>query len=89
MALSITHTFVSAVADGGNAALVQPSNWNAALTTTMATGKLVGRTTAGSGVFEEITPGADFTFASGALSLVVPAQTLGQITAVAAGWPLP
>ena len=29
---SVTHTFVSAVADGGDATLVRPSNWNAAHT---------------------------------------------------------
>ena len=28
MALAITHTFVSAVADSGDATLLQPSNWN-------------------------------------------------------------
>jgi hypothetical protein len=30
MALDIRHNFISAVADGGDASLVQPSNWNAA-----------------------------------------------------------
>lgn len=86
MAISITHTFVSGVADGGNVALVQPSNWNAALTTSMATGKLLGRTTAAAGVFEEITPGGDFTFTAGALALVNPALTLGQIIALTNCW---
>ena len=28
--MAITHTFVSAIADGGDTSLVQPSNWNAA-----------------------------------------------------------
>lgn len=54
MTLSITHPFVSAVSDGGNTALVQPSNWNAAHTITMATAKMLGRATAGSGTVEEI-----------------------------------
>ena len=27
--MAITHTFVSAIANGGDATLVQPSNWNA------------------------------------------------------------
>src|SRR3990167_4434577 len=34
MALSVTHPFVSAIADGGDATLVQPSNWNASHTLT-------------------------------------------------------
>ena len=29
MTQAITHTFVSGVADGGDASLVRPSNWNA------------------------------------------------------------
>lgn len=32
MAVTVTHPFVSLVADGGNTALVQPSNWNASHT---------------------------------------------------------
>jgi hypothetical protein len=32
MAISVTHTFVSAISDGGDSTLVQPSNWNAAHT---------------------------------------------------------
>lgn len=88
MAIAITHTFVSGIADGGNVALVQPSNWNAALTTSMATGKLLGRTTAAAGAFEEITPSADLTFSAGALGIAVPAMTLGQVLALAKGLPL-
>lgn len=54
MALLITHAFVSAKADGVDTTLIQPSNWNAALTTSMATGKVLGRATAGTGVIEEL-----------------------------------
>lgn len=86
MSVSVTHTFVSGKADGGDATLVQPSDWNAALTTAMATGKLLGRTTAATGAFEEITPSGDFTFTAGALSLVNPALTLGQIVALGNCW---
>lgn len=86
MAILITHTFVSAKADGGDATLVRPSNWNAALTTSMATGVLLGRTTAAAGAFEEITPSGDFTFTAGALALVNPALTLGQIIALTNMW---
>jgi hypothetical protein len=42
MALSVTHTFVSGVADGGDASLVQPSNWNATHTLTAALNKVLG-----------------------------------------------
>jgi len=34
MTVTVTHPFVSAVPDGGNANLVQPSNWNAGHTVT-------------------------------------------------------
>jgi hypothetical protein len=54
MAISIKHAFTSAKGDGGDATLVRPSNWNASHATLMATGQLLGRLTAGTGVFEEI-----------------------------------
>lgn len=54
MAISIKHAFQSAKGDGGDATLVRPSNWNADHATSMATGKLLGRLTAGTGAFEEI-----------------------------------
>lgn len=54
MAIEITHAFVSAKGDGGDATLIRPSNWNAAHATSMATGKLIGRTSPGAGAFEEI-----------------------------------
>lgn len=64
--MAIKHPFTSAKADGGDTTLVQPSNWNAdhtidAATITYAqiqnvsaTDKLLGRSTAGAGVVEEI-----------------------------------
>jgi microcystin-dependent protein len=54
MAIQIKHAFVSAKGDGGDATLVRPSNWNAAHSTSMASGQLIGRLTAGIGAFEEI-----------------------------------
>lgn len=54
MTIEITHAFVSAKGDGGDATLIRPSNWNAAHATSMATGKLIGRTSPGAGAFEEI-----------------------------------
>jgi hypothetical protein len=68
MAISIVHQFVSAKPDGVDSSLVQPSNWNAPHTIQMATARLIGRTTAGTGAAEEITVGSGLLFASGVLS---------------------
>lgn len=54
MTISIKHAFVSLKGDGGDATQVQPSYWNAAHSTSMASGNLIGRLTAGIGAFEEI-----------------------------------
>lgn len=54
MALSFKHTKHSAKADGVDATLVQPSDWNAEHTITMATAKVLGRATAGTGAVEEL-----------------------------------
>lgn len=55
MTLSLTHAFVSPIADEGDAGLVGPDEWNAGHTLTMATARLLGRTTAGTGAVEELT----------------------------------
>lgn len=68
MAISLKHTFQSAVADGGDTSLVQPSNWNAEHSLTMATNKLLGRSTAGTGSAEEISLGSGLTLSSGTLT---------------------
>lgn len=54
MAIQIKHAFTSAKGDGGDATLVRPSNWNATHTTSMASGNILGRMTAGAGSFEEL-----------------------------------
>ena len=54
MPLNINHAFVSAVADGADATLIRPSNWNASLSHTMATAKILGRTTTAVGAVEEL-----------------------------------
>lgn len=64
MALDVKHTFVSAKADGGDATLVQPSNWNASHTMTLATQRVVGRNTAGAGAAEEVTASQLFDWVS-------------------------
>jgi microcystin-dependent protein len=55
MAISNKHKFTSPKADGADTSLVRPSNWNDEHDLTMATGKVLGRTTAGDGAVEELT----------------------------------
>jgi hypothetical protein len=69
MTISLKHAFTSAKADGPDSTQVQPSNWNAEHTLTMATSRLVGRTTAGNGAAEEIAVGANLSLLGGTLNL--------------------
>lgn len=69
MVISLKHSFVSAKSDGTDSTLVQPSNWNAEHQLQMATARIIGRTTAGTGAAEEISVSANFAFASGSLDL--------------------
>jgi hypothetical protein len=69
MTLLINHTFVSAKSDGVDSTLVQPSAWNAPLSTSMSTGKVLGRTTSGVGPIEELTDLALTSLAIGGASL--------------------
>jgi len=68
MTISLKHNFQSAVSDEGDTSLVRPSNWNAEHDLTLATGKLVGRTTAGEGSAEEISVGTGLSLSAGTLS---------------------
>lgn len=54
MAVTIKHDFVSLKGDGSDLTQVQPSNWNANHVLTQASGKVLGRVTAGVGATEEI-----------------------------------
>lgn len=62
MTLSLKHTFVSPVSDNADPNQVQPSHWNGEHTFTMATARMLGRTTAGDGAVEELTDAAVKTF---------------------------
>ena len=74
--MGITHAFASAKADGGDATLVKPSDWNAAhvigaatitlamLANISATQRLIGRNSAGAGVPEEVTASQLFDWVS-------------------------
>lgn len=69
MAISLKHAFQSAQSDGGDTSLVRPSNWNAEHVLQLATARLVGRTTAGTGDAEEISVGTGLTLSSTTLSM--------------------
>lgn len=84
MTVSLKHTKTSAIADGGDTTLVQPSDWNSEHTLTLATGKLLGRSTAGTGAAEEITVGSGLTLAAGTLTATGGGGGSGTVTSVAA-----
>lgn len=76
MAVTVTHPFVSAVADGGNTALVQPSNWN-------ATHSLAGTVdVANGGTGASTAAGAPFALKGANTDLTSVALTTGTISAV-------
>lgn len=54
MTISLKHAFHSAKSDGSDVSYVQPSNWNAEHTMTMATARILGRVASGSGVVQEL-----------------------------------
>ena len=92
MAVSLKHSFTSGKADGPDATLVQPSNWNAEHVLTQATGRLLGRTSSGAGATEEIAVGTGLTLAGGTLaadvdtsSLVPNTRTLTTTNGIAGG----
>jgi len=69
MTISIKHKFTSAKADGGDATLIRPSNWNDTHDLTMATASLIGRYSAGTGAAQELTVSSNLTLGSGVLDL--------------------
>ena len=79
MALSVKHAFTSAIADSGNASLIQPSNWNAEHTLLATDGKLLGAS--GSTTVGEITVGSGMSLSSGTLSLDADLVTIAGLTA--------
>jgi len=68
MTISAKHLFQSAKSDGADATVVQPGDWNDEHVLSMATARLLGRTTASAGAVEEISVGNELTLTSGALS---------------------
>ncbi|HEY9816776.1 MAG TPA: hypothetical protein V6D20_13400, partial [Candidatus Obscuribacterales bacterium] len=69
MTITLTHPFVSPKADGPDATLVQPSNWNAEHTLEQATSRILGRTSPSNGPTEELSVSSPLALAAGALTL--------------------
>ena len=69
MAISLTHAFTNPKADGGDTTIVRPSDWNAEHTLSMATARLIGRTSASAGAAEEISVSADLSLSAGVLGV--------------------
>lgn len=55
MTVSLKHQFTSAKSDGGDNTLVQPSNWNAEHTLTLANDRVLGRNAGTDGAAQELT----------------------------------
>ena len=87
MAISLKHTFTSPKADGVDSTLVQPSNWNAEHTITLAAGKVLGRDTSGAGAAQEL-PLAFDTAGNAALSATGSFKTAVGTTAERPGTPV-
>lgn len=82
MTISLKHAKTSTISDNaGEAAAgeIVPSDWNAQHLLTQASGTLLGRTTAGSGSTEEVTPSSAFSFSSDILDLANTITAAGPI----------
>jgi len=69
MTVSLKHTFQSAKLDSADTTIVQPSNWNEEHQLTLATNKVLGRATAGTGAAEEINIGTALSVSGGTLAV--------------------
>lgn len=69
MTIEIKHQFVSGKADSADTTLVNPSDWNNTHNISMATARLIGRTTAGAGSAQEISVSSDMSLTGGVLGL--------------------
>jgi len=87
MTISLKHTFASAKTDSADVTLVQPSNWNQEHILTLATNKLLGRATAGTGAAEEISLGTAVSISGGTLAVTnVPVANGGTGAATLTGY---
>jgi hypothetical protein len=67
MAISFRHAFTSGKIDGTDSTLIQPSNWNAEHTLTLAAGKVLGRDSSAGGAAQELAISVDSTVGQQAL----------------------
>lgn len=67
--ISLKHNFVSPKSDSLDITLIQPSNWNEDHVLSMASARLVGRASVGTGAAEEIAISSNLTLGSGTLDL--------------------
>jgi len=98
MTVSLKHTFQSAKSDSADVTIVQPSNWNEEHQLTLATNKVLGRATAGTGAAEELSIGTALSVSGGTLAVTtVPAANGGTgltspgtsgnvLTSTGSGW---
>jgi hypothetical protein len=80
MAVSLKHTFVSAIPDGSDTSVVRPSNWNAEHTLTGTISTLMGFDATGAS--QSVTVGSGLTYSAG--SLTATGDGSGTVTSVAA-----
>jgi len=87
--ISITHPFVSEKADGPDATLIQPSNWNEehAATITVGAERLLGRSANNSGEMQEIPLGDGLGWNAGALrcTLQITADAMTGVVPITKG----
>lgn len=76
MAVSLKHKFTSSIPDDADTSIVRPSNWNDEHDLLLATSRLLGRTTAGTGSAEEISVSGELSLTAGALSTSANVVTL-------------
>ena len=76
MTVSLKHKFTSSVPDDADTSIVRPSNWNDEHDLLLATNRLLGRTTAGTGSAEEISVSGELSLTAGALSTSANVVTL-------------
>ena len=67
MAIQVTHTTQATGTDAGNGE-IRKAQWNENHTITMATARVLGRSTAGTGAVEEISIGTGLSLSGGVLS---------------------
>ena len=77
MVVSVKHKFTSTTPDSADTSLIRPSNWNDEHDIVMATARLLGRGTAGTGAAEEISLGSGLSFTGTTLNYTL---TSGGIT---------